>query len=128
MAKMTTRLIFTFAIIMSAVPAWADKPLPGYQCLSMNATPSQASNPNFMLTVRQGPSDQAPVMGTAGDLLIASNPVIQQNGYIQIIRPDGKPGWILASSAKPWHSANPASNARCYPEILDNGRVGFTTR
>ena len=83
MSKMTTRLILAFASIMSAAPAWADRSLPGYQCLSMNATPSQASNPNFMLTVRQAPSDQAPVMGTAGDLLIASNPVIQQNGYIQ---------------------------------------------
>lgn len=91
-------------------------------------TTVEAADPSFMLTVRQGPSDQAPVIGTAGALLIAADPVVQRNGYIQITRPNAQTGWVPASSAKPWRSPNPASNVRCYPEIFDNGRVDFTTR
>lgn len=118
----------TIAAVSVAASAQASRPMPGYQCLSLNMTPAQAADRNFMLTVRRGPSDQAPVLGTEGALLIAADPVVQQNGYSQIIRIDGSVGWVPTSSTKPWHSPNPVSNARCYPEILDNGRVGFTTR
>lgn len=117
------------AVVTVGASAHAARPLPGYQCLALNMTAVEASNPNFMLTVRQGPSDQAPVIGTAGALLIAADPVVQKNGYIQITRPNAQTGWVPASSTKPWRSPNPAfSNERCYPEILDNGRVGFITR
>lgn len=116
------------AVVTISASANASKPLPGYQCLALNMTPAQAADRNFMLTVRRGPSDQAPILGTEGALLIAANPVVQQNGYIQITRADASVGWVPASSTKPWRSPNPASSARCFPEILDNGRVGFTTR
>ena len=130
MKPMKTRMLIqaAIAIVTLGTSAYASQPLPGYQCLALNMTPAQAADPNFVLTVRRGPSDQAPVLGTVGALLIAANPVVQQNGYIQITRADSSVGWVPASSAKPWRSPNPASNARCYAEILDNGRVGFTTR
>ncbi len=121
-------LATTTAVVTACGLAQAARPLPGYQCLALNMTAAQAADPNFMLTVRRAPSDHAPILGTEGALLIAADPVIQQNGYIQITRTNGSVGWIPASSAKPWRSPNPASNVRCYPEILDNGRVGFTTR
>lgn len=127
--SMRTLACTLIAVASVSVSAHASKPLPGYQCLALNMTPAQAANPNFMLTVRRGPSDQAPVLGTEGALLIAPNPAVLQNGYTQIVRIDGSVGWVPASSTKPWRSPNPAaSNARCFPEILDNGRVGFTTR
>ena len=118
----------TIVVLIAGGDAFASRPLAGYQCLSLNMTPAQSADPNFMLTVRRAPSDHAPILGTEGALLIAADPVVQQNGYIQITRTNGSVGWIPASSAKPWRSPNPASNVRCYPEILDNGRVGFTTR
>ncbi len=59
-------------------------------------TTVEAADPSFMLTVRQGPSDQAPVIGTAGALLIAADPVVQRNGYIQITRPNAQTGWVAS--------------------------------
>lgn len=117
--------VFSSCIINNAAAA---RLIPGYQCLDVKMTPSQAADPNWMLVVRTGPSEQSPVLGTVGGLLIAADPVVTRNGYIQIMRADASVGWVPSSAAKPWHSADPNSNVRCYPAILDNGRVGMTTK
>ena len=127
--NLRTLVCTTITAVSVAASAHATRPLPGYQCLTLNLTSAEASDPNFMLTVRQAPSNNAPIIGTVGALIIAADPVVQQNGYIQITRPNAQTGWVPVSSTRPWRSPNPAaSNVRCIPEIQDNGRVGFTTR
>lgn len=120
--------IASCGVAIAASNAHAARPLPGYQCLNVKMTAAEAADPNFMLTVRKGPSPQAPVLGTIGLTFVAPDPLIQQNGFIQVVRADQSVGWVPATSTKRWQSADQDPNARCLPEILDNGRIGFLAK
>lgn len=121
-------LITSVLILGCCENAFASQLLAGYQCMNVRMTQAQAADPNFMLVVQTGPSPTAPALGTIGYTMIVADPVVSQNGYIQVTRADRSVGWVPASAIKPWLSANLDPHVRCQPEILDNGRVGFITK
>jgi hypothetical protein len=100
------------------------KPLPGYQCMMLNITEQQSMDPTFHVPVRAQPSASAPVVGTAGSVVIVRAPAKPVNGFLEMLFPDGRQVWIASDAVRPYHSLGDP-NAKCVPEILSNGRIGF---
>ena len=100
------------------------KPLPGYQCMMLNITEQQSMDPTFHVPVRAQPSASAQVVGTAGSVVIVRAPAKPVNGFLEMLFPDGRPVWIASDAVRPYHSLGDP-NAKCVPEILSNGRIGF---
>ena len=99
-------------------------PLPGYECKMLNITEQQSMDPTFHVVVRSGPSETSPAAGWASAVVIIKMPEIPQNGFLQMLLPNNRTVWIAADDTKPYRSvSNP--NARCQPEVLPSGRVGF---
>jgi hypothetical protein len=111
-------------LLAGAVSAVAQtRQLPGYHCMMLNLTERAAADPNISVQILGAPSAQATPIGTASAVVIVQNagPV---NGYLHMLMPNGNQGWIAQHAVKPYRAeANPS--ARCVPEILSNGRIGF---
>ena len=102
----------------------AATPLDGYECKMLNITEQQSMYPTFHVVVRSGPSDASPSAGWASAVIIVKSPAVPQNGFLQMLLPNNRTVWIAADETKPYQSrSNP--EAKCQPEILPSGRVGF---
>lgn len=113
--------------LLAGVPATAmtqARPLPGYRCMMLNLTEQQSMDLSVHVPVRGRPSAAAPAVGWAGAVLIVREPATPVNGFLQMLLPDGRQVWIAANMVRPYQSLGDP-NARCMPEILPNGRIGF---
>lgn len=119
-------LIAAFALLgVNAATAQENStPLSGYECKMLNITEQQAMDPNFHVVVRSGPSVTAPVVGWAGAVIIVKAPATPENGFLQMLLPNNRTVWIDSDATKPYKS-HIDPDAKCQPEILPNGRVGF---
>jgi hypothetical protein len=98
----------------------------GYRCMMLNITERESMDPNFRVVVRSAPSPGAPEAGWSAAIVIVKEPVVPRNGFLEMLRADGRTAWISATVVKPYRPvADP--NARCFPAILSNGRVGTTS-
>lgn len=113
-------------VMVSATSAHAQggaKPIAGYRCMMLNITEQQSMDPNFRVTIRSAPSPSAPSAGWAAAVVIVRDPAVPQNGFLQMLKPNGQTAWIPADMVKVYRpAADP--NARCVPEVLPNGRIG----
>jgi hypothetical protein len=99
-------------------------PLSGYECRMLNITEQQSMDPTFHVVVRSGPSETSPAAGWASAVIIVKTPAVPENGFLQMLLPNNRTVWISADDTKPYRSrSNP--DAKCQPEILPSGRVGF---
>ena len=102
----------------------AVKPLDGYACMDLNLTEAQLRDNSVTVPILSGPSPDAPWGGNASAIVIVRAPLHVVNGYAEILKLDGQPGWIAADKLKPYASvSNP--NAHCTPSVMSNGRPGF---
>ena len=128
MAPRAARIGFLIGLqIVGIVPGLAAvqaKPLPGYRCMMLNLSEQQSMDPSMRVPVRAAPSVTAPTVGWAGAVVVVREPVKPVNGFVQILFPDGRPVWIASDVLRPYHSLGDP-NAKCVPEILPNGRIGF---
>jgi len=98
--------------------------LPGYVCMQLALTPVQILDPKVGVPVREAPSRSATIAGYAATTVIVQDPPRSKEGFLQVLRPNGEPGWIEAGYLRPW--ANPyAPDARCVPSVMSNGKPGF---
>ena len=114
-------------LIIGSVPGIAAgqaKPLPGYRCMMLNLSEQQSMDPSKRVPVRGAPSMSAPTVGWAGAVVGVREPVTSVNGFVQMLFPDGRQVWIASDMLRPYHSLGDP-NAKCIPEILPNGRIGF---
>ena len=101
--------------------------LQGYECMSLNLTQQQMMDPSVKVPIKSGPTAEAAVTGNAIATIIASSPLVETNGYVKVLELNGHIGWIKSGYLKPW--INPGGNGqRCYPSMLQNGRIGFDYR
>ena len=107
-----------------AISKTMSKPLDGYECRMLNITAQQSMDFNFHVPVRSEPSESAPEVGWASAVIIVKTPAIAENGFLQMLFPNGKTVWIAASDTKAYRPVSDPS-AKCQPEILPNGRIGF---
>jgi len=106
----------------SAQGLHAVRPIPGYACMmpKLGDVRSFADLPRIM----EYPDPASKPVGLAGTIVLARNPLHIENGYAEVLRFDGHPGWISADGLQPYHSAsNP--EAHCVPSIMSNGLPGI---
>jgi len=99
--------------------------LPGYACMSLAAPAAASLDPNTPgVPIRSTPDPAAPQAAVASATVIARTPPHIENGFAEVLRLNGAPGWIEADKIKPYRSvSNPF--ARCTPSIMSDGRPGF---
>lgn len=87
------------------------------------------TNPNPAFTLLPGvfaaPSSSAKKIGVATGVVYAIEPMKQVDGFIQVIHPNGVPGWVEASALEPWHNINTPA-ARCTARVLVDGKPHAT--
>jgi len=97
--------------------------LPGYECMMLNITGPQSMDPNFHVYLKASPSPASATVGWTPAVVIVKEPAVPVNGFLKIIRPNGKKAWIEARMVKPYHAeADPS--AKCAPVVLPNGLIG----
>lgn len=102
----------------------AVRPIPGYSCMALNLTERQMFDYNALPPVMLEPSPTSQKIGVASAVVMTVDPVRVQNGYIAMMMPNGRQGWVQADKLKPYRSAsNPP--ARCVPSIMSNGKPGL---
>jgi hypothetical protein len=102
----------------------ASTPLNGYECRMLNITEQQSMDPTFHVEVHSAPSEASPIAGWASAVIIVKLPTVSENGFLQMLLPNNRTVWVSAEDTKPYRSrSNP--DAKCQPEILPSGRVGF---
>jgi hypothetical protein len=94
--------------------------------MMLNLSEQQSMDPSMRVLVRAAPSMSAPAVGWAGAVVVVREPVTPVNGFVQMLFPDGRQVWIASDVLRPYHSLGDP-NAKCVPEILPNGRIGFGT-
>jgi hypothetical protein len=95
----------------------------GYECMGLKAGPVNETwddLPRVLAEPRRGAAE----VGIATDSVIVKNPHVLQNGYLQVLHMDGRPGWVEAKVLEPWVNNN-APGVRCVPAMMSNGRPGF---
>jgi hypothetical protein len=126
--RLKSHLTLIAAIVIlgahAALAQTASRPLSGYECKMLNITEQQSMDPNFHVAVHSGPSETSRVVGWAAAVVIVKTPAIAENGFLQMLFPNGRTVWIAASETKAYRPVSDPS-ARCQPEILANGRIGF---
>jgi hypothetical protein len=106
-----------------AIAQTSPRVIQGYHCMMLNLSEQQTMDPNTRVPVLTQPADNAPHLGTAGSVVVIKDGP-PSNGFYPMLMPNGKQGWIAASTVATYHAkADPS--ARCIPEVLSNGRVGF---
>ena len=102
----------------------AVKPLAGYVCMRLNLTREQMLDNSLSVPVFAHPSSTSPKIGEASATVITKSPMESQNGFAEILFPDGRPAWIQVNMLVPFrNSLNPT--AHCTPSLLSNGKPGL---
>jgi hypothetical protein len=101
--------------------------LSGYVCMELALAPGQYTDPKIGVPIRETPSRSASVASYAGTIVIVRASQQPTTGFLQVLRPNGLPGWIEATYLRPWH--NPYDpNAQCMPSMMSNGKPGFDVK
>lgn len=125
------KIAVTFAIALAAASTSAGaqgltavRPIDGYECRRLQLTREQVVNPDKYIPVYRGPSTETGEIGAAMAIVMVRMPANRVNGLVEILFPDGRPGWIRADIVRPYATSE-HPNARCTPSIMSNGRPGF---
>lgn len=126
---MLRALSYLFVVITLISPVRAQglhavRPLPGSVCMQLSLTPNQTSDPSLGIPIRESPSTSARILGWTPSVVAAPSAQQATAGFIQVLFPDGRLGWVQASALKPWSSpTNP--KRRCIPSIMSDGMIGY---
>jgi hypothetical protein len=99
-------------------------PAPGLVCMALKMTNAQAMDPSFVVSFHAAPSKTSPVVGRAAATVLARNPPVERNGFLEAVLFNGRVGWIAADAVRPW--VNPSGNGqRCVPSRMSDGSLGI---
>jgi hypothetical protein len=102
----------------------AVQPLPGYKCMRLKLTHEQVVDRSLQIPVFVGPSSASGKLGNASAIVIVKSPMHVENGYAEILFPDGRTAWLTRDLLIPY--ATPEyPNADCTPSLMSNGKPGF---
>jgi hypothetical protein len=121
---------FLLSIILAAIafpalaqsPRHAVGPLPGYACMSLRNS-DRGLALNQLPKIYSAPSPSASQVAIATAIVIAKSPLHQENGFIEVMRLNGQPGWIGADAVMPFRSVSDP-HARCVPVRMSDGSIG----
>ena len=80
---------------------------------SVVGQPSRGTSP----PVLAAPETSAPRIGYPSSIVFVRWSLVEENGYVEMVRLNGQSGWIQASHLQPWHPMN-GGNAKCVPSIM----------
>jgi hypothetical protein len=66
----------------------------GLMCLVLDLDPESWLRADYSIPVYQRPSPDAPILGPAGGVQLATNPMHTANGFIAVVRSDAAVGWL----------------------------------
>jgi len=102
----------------------AVSPMPGYVCMQLTLTPAQLTDPKVGAPVREGPSRSSQILAYAANTMIVQWPQKPADGFLEVVWPGGRSGWMEAGYLRPWRNPFVPSD-RCVPSIMSNGKPGF---
>lgn len=123
-SKLVVLLTFTAIGIAHSKPVSVVRHLPGYRCAALKLTPQQMMDPSVAVPVFSQPDAASAKLGKASATIAVSNPAIVSNGFVRMLFPSGKVGWVSAALLRPWQGAAGTAGT-CAPAQLSNGRLGF---
>jgi hypothetical protein len=98
-------------------------PAPGLVCMSLDSHSLQALQQSELPPVLAAPSSSAAKLGYPSSIVFAEWPLVQVDGYTEMVRINGQTGWIATAHLQTWHPMN-GGTAKCVPSIMSNGRLG----
>ena len=102
----------------------AVKPLPGYACMRLKLTHEQVADRNLQIPVFVGPSVSSGKLGNASAIVLVRAPLRVENGFAEILFPDGRTAWLSRDLLEPYATSE-FPNAHCTPSLMSNGKPGF---
>lgn len=118
-------LVLIGSTVSHAQGLHAVSPLDGVRCMEPNITEAQMLKQGTLPIIRQDPSNSSPELGRTAAQIIAYDPAHLQNGFLEVLTPLGKRGWVLQNQLMPYqNTSNPKT--RCIPSLMSNGRPGFS--
>jgi len=102
----------------------AVSPMPGYVCMQLTLTPAQLTDPKVGAPVHDAPSRSSQILAYAANTMIVQWPQEPTDGFIEVVWPGGRSGWMEAGYLRPWKNSFVPSD-RCVPSIMSNGKPGF---
>ncbi len=119
------RFTILAAALVAAVAAGtfhARAAAPGLTCMEPTILDSNP-NPAFTALPRvfASPAPGSKQIGVATSVVYALSPSKRQNGFLEVLHPNGMYGWVRESAIEPWHNVNNPS-ARCSAHVLPNGK------
>ena len=92
-------------------------PAPGLVCMSLKVTDAQAMDPSFVVPFHAAPSPTSPAIGRATAVVLARDPLVERNGFIQAVLFNGKEGWVAADALRPWTNPGKRPALRSVPHV-----------
>ncbi len=117
-------LAFTLSDHAAAQGLHAVSPMPGYVCMQLTLTPAQLTDPKVGAPVRETPSPSGRIIAYAANTMIVQSPQEPTSGFLEVLWPGGRSGWMEVGYLRPWKNAFVPSD-RCVPSIMSNGKPGF---
>ncbi len=97
--------------------------LDGYVCVGV-AIKDQPGELTQLPPVYAEPFAAAAKVGVGQSSMIAVAPPKPVNGFVAVVLPNRKQGWISASLISAWHSLS-FPRSRCYPALMSDGSWAF---
>ncbi len=94
--------------------------------LKWTGTEAETWDESKLPAIYGAPSSSAQKVGTIGARAIVASPLHVENGFAEVLRLDGKKGWIKVDLLLPYpKSADPSKT--CVPSYMSDGGIGFGT-
>ena len=114
------------ALVSLSKTVEAAQPIEGYECMALNLTPAQMADNSVNVPILSEPKAGAAHVANATPVVLVKAPMHDVGGYEEVLRLNGKTGWISRSDLKAWQSPN-GSSKKCVPARMSTGRYGFVT-
>ena len=99
--------------------------LPGYQCIGVEIVGDQPmASFNILPPVHEAPSADSPSIAGAQAAMLAVSPLRVVNGFVEVVLPNHRHGWVAQRLVESWHSVS-LPRSRCYAAVMSDGSWAF---
>ena len=108
--------------VLSAQGLTPVKPATGLACMSLDSQSLAATEQRNLPPVLAAQETSAPGIGYPLSIVFVKWPLVEENGYVEMIRLNGQIGWIQASHLQPWHPMNGKRQMRAIHNVKWSAR------
>ena len=127
-------VVLSWAVLLGAMaPSAAMEPggkLSGFSCVALNVkglglTPEEMWTGRGFPSVLERPDPQAKPIGGVAQIIYVTWPLKEENGFVQVLFPDGQRGWLERKAIRPLRKAD-GSIGGCSLFRRADGRIMFS--